>query len=143
MATSAALISYPCFEVLEKSNVSFVESTPQQRKCRKSRCDKKEKLADKNLLQTENYIAEYRYTSNSENATNNLLKTKTKDVKILPTLEENEEKEAMTGKVRVVILNYCSIPYIKNSSGLRVTNKFRKEGQSYSRCGLYNSNATK
>lgn len=103
MATSAALISYPCFEVLEKSNVSFVESTPQQRKCRRSRCDKKEKLEDKNLLHTENYISEYRFAVNSENATSNLQKTKTKDVKILPTVEENEEKEVMIGKVFVVI----------------------------------------
>lgn len=91
MATPAALISYPCFKDLEKSNINFIESMPQQKKSRKSRSDKIEKLDDKNSLQKENYNIEYSSACDSESVTDSTSIIKKKDIEILPTLDEIEE----------------------------------------------------
>ncbi|XP_037025946.1 uncharacterized protein LOC119067208 isoform X1 [Bradysia coprophila] len=82
MANTAALISYPCFKDLEKSNINLVESVSHPKKSRKSRYDKKESSALKEIL-----------TCNRENSTTNTSRDRKKDVEILPTLVENAEKE--------------------------------------------------
>lgn len=112
MANSAALISYPCFKDLESSNIAFVESAHHQ-KFRKSRYDKKEKLANKNSLLKENCNVEYDVTCNRENSTNNLSRIKTKDVEILPTLDEKEEKEEVKNLMTVDVIGTVDFIILK------------------------------
>lgn len=117
MANPAALISYPRFEDLDKANITFVEPF-NRKKSRKLRCDKSERqLPDKNSVPKENCTVEHNFTCNRENSSTNLQRIKKKDVEILPTLDEHEEKEqviydrtAVDGLGKVVafiILNNC------------------------------------
>lgn len=99
MADTAALISYPCFKDLEKLNINFVESASHERKSRKSRYDKKESSVK------EKSNVNHSFTGNPENTTSNT-RVRKKDVEILPTLVENEERESE--KVKPV--------YVRNNS---------------------------
>lgn len=89
MANTAALISYPCFKDWEKSNINFVESVSHQKKSRKSTgSDKKDSSSLK-----ENPNVNHSFTCIRENSTTNTSRVRKKDVEILPTVVENEEKE--------------------------------------------------
>ncbi|KAG4075616.1 hypothetical protein HA402_003441 [Bradysia odoriphaga] len=87
MANTAALISYPRFKDLEKSNINFVESVSHPKKSRKSRYDEKKESS----TLKENF--NHNFTCNRENSATNTSRVRKKDVEILPTLTENEERE--------------------------------------------------
>lgn len=122
MASSAALISYPCFKDLERSNITFVQSGPHQNKFQKSRCDKREKLADKNSLLKENSNVEYGVTCNRENFTKTPSRVKVNDIKMLPILDENEEKEEVKDHL-VAVDDFRTVDFIILNNKLYLISK--------------------
>lgn len=94
---SAALISYPRFNDLEKSNINFVETIPNLKKSRRLSSEKKEQLVDN--ATKEHFDSECNVTSDRDRY--NTLRIKKKEIQILPTLDEKEEK--------VEANNYCTM----------------------------------
>lgn len=106
MANPTALISYPRFEDLEKSNITSGQSATNQKTSRKSRSDNKEKLANENpRLKKNECNVDCIVTSNRDISTANLSRTEPKDVEILPILDEKEEKEEVNDCMTVMTVD--------------------------------------
>lgn len=113
-----SLISYPRFKDLEKSNITFVETVPNPSKSRRHRSRNKEQLIENHIksVPKENYNTEYNVTSDNENCRNNTLSIKKKELHILPTLDEKEEKvhylnsmQKVKNKILKTIIIQCYI----------------------------------